>query len=255
MTEKRDKSEAVGTEAESSVELVQRAEQQATAGELALELMHEVKNPIETLGYLTYLAAHEADDAESVRKYMRIAEEELARVGAVVRQTLSLARSSAPAAPVDLVELAETALRLHRRTIEGKRVQLTRTLPEKLMLEAQHGPLLQVLSNLIVNALEAMGEAGALSVRVRKRNDEVELIVADNGHGIAQEHLERLGERYFTTKGEAGNGLGLTISKKIVEQHRGRLRVRSSTRPGRSGTVFKVSLPVGEKSSRKTAWE
>lgn len=247
MTERQDRgNEAAETGGESSVELVQQTEQRALAGELALELMHEMRDPLETLGYLTYLTAQEAKDAEKVLKYMRIAEEELARMTTIARQTLGLAKTATQATPVDLVELAETALRIHRRTIEGKRIQLNRKLPQALVVEAQHGPLLQVLSNLIVNAIEAMGEAGALSVRVRKRKDVVELLVADNGHGIAEEHLQRLGERYFTTKGDAGNGLGLTISKRIVEQHRGRLRVRSSTRPGRMGTVFKVSLPVGQ---------
>lgn len=247
MADRQDKaSDAAGTRDGRSVELVQQAEQRALAGELALEMVHELRDPLETLGYLTYLTAQEAQDTKKVRKYMHVAEEELTRMRSLVRQTLGLARTAAQAAPVDLVQLAEAALRIHRRTIEGKRIHLNRKLPKELVVEAQHGPLLQVLSNLIVNALQAMGEEGALSVRVRKRNNEVDLIVADNGHGIAEEHLQRLGERYFTTKGEGGNGLGLTISKRIVDLHRGRMRVRSSTRPGRTGTVFRVSLPMGE---------
>ena len=161
MTETRQTgSKATGAEAERAMELQQQTEQRAMAGELALELMHEIRDPLETLGYLTYLTAGEADDVEKVQQYMRMAEEELARMGGVVRQTLGLARTAAEAAPIDLVQLAESALRIHRRTIEGKRIQLKRTLPEELVVEGKHGPLLQVLSNLILNALEAMGEAG-----------------------------------------------------------------------------------------------
>ena len=241
------------TNPEGSIDLVQQAEQRAMAGRLALELMHEIRGPLEALGYLTYLAAAEAADEAKVRKYMDVAEEEVARMSEISRQTLGLARVAAEAEPVDLVKLADTALRLHRRTIEGKQIQLTRKLPSELVVEAQHGPLLQVLSNLIVNALEAMPEAGALAIRLRKRKDEVDLIVADNGHGIADEHLPRVGERFFTTKGQAGNGLGLAISKKIVDDHRGRMRVRSSVRPGRTGTVFKVSLPVGETNAQRAS--
>lgn len=231
---------------ESSIDLARHADQRFVAGQLALELMHEIRDPLETLGYLTYLAAEEAADEEKVRKYMGLAEEEVARMSAIARQTLGLARASATAVPVDLVLLAEAALRIHQRTIAGKRIHLKRRLPKELVVEAQHGPLLQVLSNLIVNALEAMPEAGSLSVRVRRRKNVVDLIVADNGHGIAEQHLARIGERYFTTKGHAGNGLGLAISMNIVEEHQGTMRVRSSVRPGRTGTVFKVSLPAGK---------
>lgn len=244
MTDNRDTANEAS--AESSMDLVQQAEQRSLAGRLALELMHEIRGPLEALGYLTYLAAAEATDEEKVRKYMGVAEEEVARMGAIAQRALGLARVAETAEPVDLVELAETALRVHRRTIEGKRIHLKRQLPMELMVQAQHGPLLQVLSNLIVNALEAMPEAGALSIRLRKCKDEVHLIVADNGHGIAAGDLTRIGERFFTTKGRAGNGLGLAISKKIVEEHRGRMRVRSSVRPGQTGTVFKISLPIGK---------
>ena len=230
--------------------------QQALAGELALEQMHEIRNALEALGYLTYLAAHEAADHAKVRKYMGMAEEEVVRMGAITSQTLGVARLAATVTPVNLVDLAKTALQLHQRKIERKRIDLRQRLPEEeLVMEAQHGPLLQVLSNLIVNALEAMPEAGSLSVRLRKRKHGIDLIVADNGHGIEEQHLARLGERYFTTKGTAGNGLGLAISKRIVDDHRGTMRVRSSVRPGRTGTVFKVSLPTAETVARGTSRE
>ena len=231
---------------ETSMDLVQQAEQRAMAGQLALEMIHEIRGPLEALSYLTYLAAAEAADEAKVRKYMGVAEEQVARMSAISRQTLGTARVALEAGQVDLVQLAETALLVHRSRIERKRIHLKRRLPKELVVQAQHGPLLQVLSNLIANALDAMPEAGALSIRIRKQRGLVDVIVADNGHGIAGHHLERLGERYFTTKGRAGNGLGLAISKRIVEEHRGRMQVRSSVRPGRTGTVFKVSLPASD---------
>ena len=70
--------------------------------------------------------------------------------------------------------------------------------------------MLQVISNLILNALEALPESGTLSLRFRKRKDRIHMIVADNGHGIPAEHLGRVFEQYFSTKGEKGNGLGLS---------------------------------------------
>ncbi len=220
------------------------AEQRATAGMLALEVMHEIRNPLELLGYLTYLAAAEADHPEKVREHMRMAEEQISTMSCIARQTLGLARMSEATAPVDLVSVAMSAIRIHQRTIEAKSIHLVKDVPADLMAEGQSGRLLQALSNLILNAIEALPEEGTLLLRLRRRSGKVHVVVADNGHGIAQEHLGRLGEPFFTTKQQSGNGLGLALSKRIIEDHRGKMRIRSSVRPGRSGTVFRISLPA-----------
>jgi signal transduction histidine kinase len=104
--------------------------------------------------------------------------------------------------------------------------------------------MLQVVSNLIVNALDALPAEGILRLRVRKRKNEVDFMIADNGHGIAIQHKEALFQPFFTTKIDKGTGLGLALSKRIIERHNGRIRVRSSVRPGKSGTAFKISLPL-----------
>jgi signal transduction histidine kinase len=84
---------------------------------------------------------------------------------------------------------------------------------------------------------------GTLCLRLRKSLDGVHLVVADNGHGIPEEHANSIFEPFFTTKEERGTGLGLALSKKIIERHRGTIKMRSSVRPGRSGTIFKISIP------------
>lgn len=220
------------------------ADERALAGQLALEVMHEIRNPLETLGYLNYLALNEAEDPEQVRKYLGLAQEQIETLGRVATQTLGYARASYATKPIDLFELAEAALRIHRRTVESRNIHLVRDLARGLMTEAHEGRILQVVSNLIVNALDALPESGTLTLRLRKRGGFVHLIVADNGHGIATEHLERIFERFFSTKEAAGNGLGLSLSKRIVEEHRGKIRLRTSVRPGRSGTMFRMSLPA-----------
>jgi len=118
--------------------------------------------------------------------------------------------------------------------------------------EVYTGEILQVISNLLVNALEAVPPHGVLHVRVKRRNGEVDVVVADNGHGIPAEHIEAIYEPFFTTRADnGGTGLGLALTKKIIDRHGGRIRVRTSVRPGKSGTMFRVSLPL--KNGGKTA--
>lgn len=227
-----------------ATESLQRAEERAVAGQLALEVMHEIKNPLEALGHLTYLALEEADDPEKVRSYMRLADEQLATLSFISSQTLGFAKSSPSPKSIDFVGLAEAALRIHQRAIEAKKVRLVKVFPENLMAEAYTGQMLQVISNMVVNALDALPSDGTLYLRLRKRQGQLHLVIADNGHGIPSEYIGKIFEPYFTTKGERGTGLGLTLSKNIVERHRGTIRIRSCVRPGRSGTTIKISLPL-----------
>ncbi len=106
------------------------------------------------------------------------------------------------------------------------------------------GEILQVVSNLIVNALDALPADGTLTLRLRKRTNSIQMLIADNGHGIPAKHAAFIFEPFFTTKAERGTGIGLALSKKIVERHGGRIWVRSSVRVGKSGTTFRISLPA-----------
>jgi signal transduction histidine kinase len=189
------------------------------------------------------LTREEAEQAEKVRNYMRLAEEQMATVTRIAAQTLGFARSTATPRPFDLVQVAEAALRIHQRTIETKKVHVVRDHPDALVVAPVHtGEMLQVISNLIVNALDALPAHGTLHLRLSKREGKVHIVIADNGYGIRAEHSERVFEPFFTTKEGQGTGLGLALSKRIVERHRGKLRMRSSVRPGRNGTTFRISL-------------
>ena len=221
-----------------------KAGNRTTAGQLALEMMHEIRNPLETLGHLTYLALEEKNDPDKVEKYMLLANEQMMMLNRIASQSLKFARVSDSPMQIELVDLAEAALRIHQRTIEAKRIHLVKDLPTDVVAEVKQGQMLQVISNLLRNALDALPEEGTLSLRVRKRAGRIDLLVADNGQGIASEHMERIFEPFFTTKKEAGNGLGLSLSRRIVEDHRGKIAIRSSVRPERRGTVLKISLPV-----------
>jgi signal transduction histidine kinase len=221
-----------------------KGDERSTAGLLALEVMHEIRNPLEAIGHLTYLARMEAENPEQVRKYMLMAEEQVATLNRIASQTLGFARVAELPKAIDLVGLAEAALRIHQQTVEAKKIHLIRRLPRRLIASVHSGQILQAVSNLIVNSLDALHEGGSLAMRLRETEGGVHLVIADNGHGIMAEHLERIFEPFFSTKDDAGNGIGLSLTKRIVEDHRGTIRLKSSTRKGRSGTAFRIFLPA-----------
>jgi signal transduction histidine kinase len=120
-------------------------------------------------------------------------------------------------------------------------------------LFANEAEIHQLLTNLVVNAAEAIpGREGQVSIRVRRSKDwrkghaGVRILIADSGAGIEQAVRKRMFEPFFTTKQQKGVGLGLSVAQWVVAKHSGSLRVRSSTRPGRSGTVFSVFLPYAK---------
>jgi len=153
----------------------------------------------------------------------------------IARQTLSFYRPSDVRLPVNLVEVAESALRVHERRITAKKVHLVKDLADEVRIEVHPGEMLQVFSNLLANALDALPDEGALHLRFRKRDDQVHATIADDGSGIPQEIFTKVFDPFFTTKKEKGTGLGLPISKSIVEGHKGRIKVRSVRAPAEAG--------------------
>ncbi len=220
-----------------------KAERLALAGRFAGGVMHDVNNPLEALGNLIYLAAEDAEDPELVRGYLRLAEEQMAHVQSIARQTLSYYRPYADGTEVDLIEVLESALHMHRPQLMTKRIQVCRPKMDVARLKANPGELLQVFNNLIANSIEALADGGMLHVRVSRSGGHFHILIADNGSGIGEEQMAQMFEPFATSKKAAGTGLGLWMSKSLVEKHKGRIRHRSSTSPGRCGTSFRISLP------------
>jgi signal transduction histidine kinase len=224
-------------------ELVHRYRGFAVAGQFAAVVMHEINGPLEAITNLNYLIQQDADNAGLVRSYSQLIEEQLRNLIQLSRQTLSFYRSQETREVVAISTLAEAALRVHQKKIFAKQIQIRRSLPPDVTAEVNPGDMLQVISNLVANAVDALPDDGILQVRVKRRLQEVRIIVADNGHGIPDPIRARIFDPFFTTKRERGTGLGLAISKSIVEKHQGRIRTRSSTRTPRTGTIFRISLP------------
>ena len=215
----------------------------AAAGQFATAIVHEINNPLEAVSNLNYLIEKDATDPAKVLDYSHQIAEQLATVFQIARRTLNFHRPSEVLEVIEMAALTDAALRIHQGKISAKQLELVTDIAAEATVQAHAGELLQVFSNLLSNAIDALPANGKLTIRVRKCEKEVHLTIADDGHGIPRDTLKRIFEPFFTTKKNLGTGLGLTISKSVIERHKGKIRARSSVRPGRSGTAFRISLP------------
>jgi len=225
---------------------LRRSEKLAMAGRVAASVMHEINNPSQAIADLVYLIAKEADRPELVRARAAQIEEQLGRIQYNARQTLSFFRDTPQIQAKDLVPLVEAALRYHSALLEEKRIQVRKELPDMLIGSIYPGDFLQLVSNLVRNAAEALPVGGALRLRLRASGTNGRLTVADNGRGIPLRIRARLFEAFQSDKADAGNGLGLWICKTIVEKHGGQIHWRSSTEGKARGTAFSMLIPLGD---------
>ena len=239
---------------------LRNSERLATAGRMAATVAHEINNPLEAVTNILYLLQQMPKLDPMAREFLDIAERETARIRQVAQLTLKFHRSAGPnPEPVYMPELIDGVLALYGRRINTLRIAVEREYDPSGTVEGIAGELRQVVSNLILNALEALENSGdRLRIRVHrcldhKGREGVRVTIADRGPGIARQHLAVLFQPFFTTKGEKGTGLGLWVSRGIVEKHGGTIRVRSNTRPGFSGTVFLLFLPLHSREPKNRA--
>ncbi len=228
-------------------DVLRRNQELIVVGQFAAMVMHEINGPLEAVHNLNYLIQQEADNPSKVRIFTGMLEEQLNTLTKLSRQTLSFYRSPETRESTPISTLAEAALRVYQRKISAKRITIRKRLKADVTAEVHAGDMLQVFSNLISNAIDALPENGTLAVSVRSAAHEAHVTVADNGPGIPAPILPKIFDPFFTTKKERGTGLGLSISKSIVEKHHGRIRSRTSTRPSRNGTAFRISIPLSAK--------
>ncbi|MGI9101971.1 MAG: two-component system sensor histidine kinase NtrB [Terriglobales bacterium] len=242
-------------------EALRQTEKLAATGRLAATIAHELNNPLASVTNLLYILGNHAGLAEEAKSYVTMAQQELARVSYIVRQTLSFHRQSEFPVALSLTELLDTLLPLLEARSRGRSIRIERRFEGEHITVGFPAELRQVFSNLLINAVEASKTNGLIVVHVfpsRRWNKQPEIgtrvIIADNGVGISLEHRRHILEPFFTTKGDKGSGLGLWVTAGIIEKHGGSLRMTSSTTPGRTGTTFSVFLPRGE-GSGETAVE
>jgi len=223
---------------------LRRSEKLAMAGRLAASVMHEINNPSQAIAELVYLIGKDADRPDLVRVRAAQIEEQLVRIQYITRQTLAFFRDLPRTQKKDLVPLVETALRYHAGLVQEKHIEVRKEMPDMLVAAVYPGDFVQLVSNLVRNAVEALPVGGLLRIRLRASEGTGRLTMADTGRGIPLPIRARLFEAFQSDKAEAGNGLGLWICKTIVEKHGGRIHWRSSTEGKTHGTVFSVSIPL-----------
>jgi PAS domain S-box-containing protein len=236
---------AKGEEVETMSQQLWQAAKLATIGELAAGMAHELNNPLATVSLRIEAILASLPPNDPNRKSLEVVECEVERMGNLVANVLQFSRRGRREASTLVVgdELDRTLdliqYQFRKRAVEVHREVAANVRP----ILADRQQIRQVFLNLMTNALDAMPEGGALTLRVQPADgDAVRIEVADTGVGIPAEHLARVTEPFFTTKGEGkGTGLGLAICKRIVQEHGGRLVVDSS--PGR-GTTVTVELPA-----------
>lgn len=219
-------------------ELLIRSEKLSVAGQLAAGIAHEIRNPLTAIkGFLQLMQPEQLN----LEQYFHIIFSELNRIELILSELLMLAKpqeisygtSNIVALLTDIATLLETEANLSNVMIEQHYEE------EALLINCDENQLKQVFINLLKNAIDSMPKGGTVKLSMNKTDQMVEIIVQDEGEGMKQEVLKRIGEPFLTTK-EKGTGLGLMITYKIIDNHNGRIKVESELG---KGTKFTVSLP------------
>lgn len=229
---------------------LREAERLAAMGRVAGIIAHEINNPLAAITNLFYLLRNHPSLDDEARRCAEMAEEQLQRVSHITRQTLTFYRESKQPISVHVPELLEDVLTLQERALQTNRITLRKRYASRCAVQGFPVELRQVFLNLIGNAIQAMPEGGVLGVYVREATDRttdrrgVAVSILDTGVGIRPEDVRRLFQPFFSTKSTKGTGLGLWISKGIVQKYDGGITFRSLRHGDAHITCFRVFLPL-----------
>jgi PAS domain S-box-containing protein len=230
-----------------SQEILRKTEKLAAAARLSATVAHEINNPLEAVGNLIYLVKGTPDLPAEAMQQLLLAEQELERVSHITRQTLGFYRESNVPGHVEVSALIESVLKLYSNKFKTKNITLIRDFGECPPIQGLAGELKQAMSNLISNAADAVSENGTIRVKLAclksPDGNVIQVAIEDNGAGIAATHLDKIFEPFFTTKKDVGTGLGLWVTREIIDRHGGTIQVRSGDGNGSRGSVFNILLP------------
>lgn len=229
-----------------SQEALRRTEKLAVAGRLAASLAHEINNPLTSVTNLLFLV-RSARDVQEAQHWAGLAEDELRRISDIANHTLRFHRSTRGLEQAEVRALLDSATVLFRAKLRNQNIQASVACEEDLQVVCALGEIRQVLVNLIANAVDAMPTGGKLLLRGVKvphpatSAGGVRISVVDHGTGISRATLRRMFEPFFTTKGDTGTGLGLWLTKDIIDRHQGLIQARNHNHP--RGAVFSIWIP------------
>ncbi|WCK54232.1 PAS domain S-box protein [Aneurinibacillus sp. Ricciae_BoGa-3] len=228
------------TERKRMEEIIRRTDKLAVVGELAAGIAHEIRNPLTSLVGFTQLL--QSRDKEN-EQYFEIMLSELNRINLIVGEFLLLAKPHILSFEMkNLAALLGNVVSILESEANKNNIQIITDIPANIPnIKCEQNQMKQVLINILKNAIEAMPNGGRIFVKVKMEDDQNILIqVTDQGCGISEDRLSKLGEPFYTTK-EKGTGLGLTVSYKIVQNHHGKMRIKSEKG---KGTTVEIVLPV-----------
>ncbi len=225
-------------------------ERLAMAGRLSATIAHEIRNPLDTVSNLVYLLQNEQNPNPTAAQYLGMASDELSRIAQITSQLLTFHREARAPTQVSLVDVLESVLVLFAPQVRKAHIHVEQRFETERTVRGFPGELRQVFSNLVGNAIDVLPKGGKLVLHIRESTlsgdaprQGIRVTVLDSGPGIPPGVRKNLFAPFYTTKGEKGTGLGLWVSRGIVEKHEGTISLRSSVREGHSGTAFSVFLP------------
>ncbi len=222
-----------------------QSEKLAAVGRLASTIAHEVNNPLESVTNLLYLIDKDETLNSTTRSYLSLAEKELSRLSNITRLTLSFARSGTLIATVPLAETCDSVLDLYQHRCDVLEIEVKRNYVPGLEIDIPTHELRQILINLVANAIDAVqGSVRSIRLETSVDNERVVLLVEDNGHGIPPSDKSRIFDAFFTTKAEMGTGIGLWVTRELIEKNGGTIVVESGDLEDGMRTRFRVSFPL-----------
>lgn len=228
-------------------QMLLQSEKLAAAGRLAASIAHEINNPLEAVMNLVFLARNSAPKGSESIRYLEMAESELERVSRIARTTLGYYRDRGVPTPTQLSELLDAVLMIQGPKLAARGIAIDRDYQTTRPIKVGKGEFMQVFSNLLSNSMDAMPNGGRIRVRVAEEKcdlgDCVRAEVEDTGSGIEEKNLAHVFDPFFTTKLESGTGIGLWVTRRIVDERGGRIGMTSRTQPGKSGTTVTMEIP------------
>jgi signal transduction histidine kinase len=225
--------------------VLRNTEKLSAAARLSATVAHEINNPLEAAVNLVYLTKMNPALPEDAVRQLTQVEQELDRVAHITRQTLGFFRDKNAPGPVKLEAIIDSVLRIYANKMASKNITIHRRFEDCPPISGIESEIQQVVSNLISNAADAAATGGVVTITLecieRAGKNTVHLMVEDDGPGVPDEHRDRIFEPFFTTKQDVGTGLGLWVSREIIERHGGTIEL-VKREDGAQGAAFSVAF-------------
>lgn len=222
-----------------------RSEKLAAIGRLSATVAHEINNPLEAVTNLLFLARTDPQLAEETREYLERADQELARLGSIARRTLTFVRPKTSKGPSDVHDVVESVVAMFQPRCSARGAEIRVVQNGRLTLPVPADDLRQILTNIVSNACDALPHSGGvIEVEVAREANVAAISIRDNGSGISPENAVRVFDPFFTTKEDTGTGIGLWVTRDLVDKNGGRILLETDHLPAGFRTQFRMEFAI-----------